>query len=108
MESKNDFKMFYTLVHILVHHKGIFGSSRRFTDVSEFQNSFKDTPLDEIRIVWVLYKEKDDLHVQYQINHSGEDDSLWHVYLNNSPFTDFQCNNIQDFLDTFEAQLLNP
>jgi hypothetical protein len=111
MERNNDFKKFYTLIHILVHHEGIFGSSRRFTDVSEFQIFFKDTPIDEIRIVWVLYKSIDDLmdlYVQYQINHSSEDDSLWQVNLNNKPFTDFHCNNIQDFLDTLEDHLSNP
>ena len=111
MEKIYAFKSIYSLFHILVHYKGVFGYSRRFTELSEFQNYFKDTSIDQIRIVWILYKSTDDpldLYVQYRISHSSEDNSLWQVNLNDESFPDFHCNNIVDLIETFEDHLSNP
>lgn len=111
MERKNVFKSIYSLFHILVHHSGVFEYSRRFTELSEFKSYFKDTPIDNISFVWVLYKSSVDpldLYVQYQISHSSEDDSQWHVSLNDQSFPDFHCNNIVDLIDRFEDHISNP
>jgi hypothetical protein len=111
MERKNVFKDSYSLFHILVHHTGVFGYSRRFTELSEFKSYFKDTPKDQILIVWLLYKstvDPKDLYVQYEIRHLSEDDSLWQCSINGEPFPSFHCDNIVELIDKFEDHISNP
>ena len=111
MKRKNIFKSNFSLFHILVHHSGVFGYSRRFTELSEFKSYFKDTPKDQILIVWVLYKstvDPIDLYVQYEISQSSKDDSLWQCSINGQSFLDFRCDNILDLIDKFEGHISNP
>lgn len=111
MVRENVFNKIYSLFHILVHHTGTFGYSRRFTDLPDFKKYFSENPDKKVSIIWILYKstvDPNDLYVQYELTRHNNADNVWHCALNGNNFPDLYCDSITEIVEKFEEHISNP